>query len=250
MSGAVATEFAVAVVITPSAPAPVTADNIASMEESMSSPAPAAPVVTIHPVSVDAPTMRATFVVSAWRDLKRFMWLVMACLTLLSCYHTVRLKFFDAKDFYAYQGTMGPYEVLSDDSGHTDPGPALTAARPGQSFGWLVSFCLNEGVSVLGSFDLVRLAQPGFPEFVVAHRQGVVGPESRRCGPLFNTWKVPEGALPGAYEVRRRVIMRHDTWLTFSQAFPAVPLAVLPVPPPAPAAPPGPDRSSYKRIDL
>lgn len=240
-------EVAVVAFVVP-AVTPDAAPAVFTSEDAVSAPAPA-PAPDIAPAP-EVMTMRATFVVSAWRDLKRFMWLVMLGLTVLSCYHTVRLRFFDPKDFYAYQGTVGPYEVLVDDGGHTDPGPPLTVAHPGQQFGWMVSFCLNEGVSVVGSFDLVRLAQQGFPESIVAHKQGVVGPAAHRCGPLFNTWKVPEGALPGAYEVRRRVIMRHDTWLTFSQAFPAVPLAVLPAPPPAPAAPPVPDRSSYKRIGI
>lgn len=251
-----AAEAAVVVVVTPvpMPPEPVESPAMpAPAQPAAAAPAaPAAPPLDLPlpPLPPAADTMRETIVGTAWSDLRRAAWLLMLGVTVLSAYHTVRLRYFDPCDFYAYQGTEGPFEVLTDDQGHTDPGPALTVAHAGQAFGWIVNFCMNEGVSISYDFDLVRLAQAGFPEAVVAHKDGSLTPASRRCGPRLNVWSIPPGALPGEYEVRRRVVLRAGTWFPIIQSFTPVSLAVLPVPAPGPAATPAPDRSAYKRIDL
>lgn len=254
MSGALtAAEVAVAVIVSPVTGAHAPASTAGATSQARCAEELAAmPAQPESTPPVPAESMRAALVGSAWSDVKRATWLILFCITALSAYHTARLRYFDPRDYYAYQGTAGPYEVLTDDQGHTDPGPAITAARPGQAFGWLASLCLDENASMLVELDLVRLAQTGFPEAVVAHKESALTPVSKRCGVRFNVWSVPPGSLPGQYEVRRRVVIRPNTWFPIFGDFPPVAIAVLPTAPQAIIAPvkPSADNSAYKRIDL
>lgn len=165
-------------------------------------------------------------------DLKRFSWLFMFSLTALASFHITRMRFFEPRDYFAYQNTVGPFSYIEGKDGKAESGSPIVSIPPGGTFTWIVSFCLNSGISVKGNFQFVRLKQNGLSEIVVVNRDAHLTPESRRCGPLVNKQLVPEDALPGTYELRRVITMREGGWFPFTQEFEPVRIVVIVTPKP------------------
>lgn len=148
----------------------------------------------------------------ALRDIRRFSFAFMACVTLLSCYHMIRIKFGDPRDYFAHQHAEGPLAISMTAEGKLVAGGPITTTRPGEVFGWISPVCLGEGVSDMAYVSFVRLAQAGAPEAEISRRKAPYGPQDRRCGPALGTYTVPADTLPGAYELRRWLVLREGTW--------------------------------------
>lgn len=171
------------------------------------------PVIVIIPPVVSRTDRLMSFLPSL-PELRRFGWLLMASITGLACYHAARLKFYDTRDYYAYQGTVGPYEYVEVD-GVASLGRPVTTIQPGQRIAWKTDFCTGRNVSLAVDFELVRLAEAGTPEVVIDRRHSVVTPLAHRCGPAVNSWLILADSVPGVYEVRRTIVIREGVWIPF-----------------------------------
>ena len=170
------------------------------------------------------------------KSTKRFFFALMGVLTATSLTNSVRLKYFEAELYFSYQGTTGPYEVIEVE-GKKYPGALISSILPGQGYGWLIEYCLDQGVSVAVRSRLVRLAQGGMPEQIVDTRVTRWTPEDHRCGPIFGGWKIPDGARPGLYEVRRTLIFREGSMFELHRDLDAIHLSVTPITPLNPPVP-------------
>lgn len=191
------------------------------MSETSSPPEGA--IAAHEPTEVKA-TIRQDVVASAWQDLKKFSTLLFLCTTLLLGWHTIRLKFGDAREYYAYNGSSGPFSVLLDDKGQTIAGEASVLFHPGDKISWVATFCANEGVEFSGHLELIRHS---VSLDVVAARQDIhFRPDSHRCGPRLNIMKLPDDAVAGQYAIHRYVTFREGTWWPLTATFPDIPFTV------------------------
>lgn len=111
---------------------------------------------------------------------------------------TVRLVWFDPRDYYTYQGVAGPFEATLD-NGTPRAGRPISRVHPGQTFAWISTLCFGAGVSAHASVAL-RERKTGA---VVSQETFDITPLDKRCGPKLFTLEVPSDAPPGPYQVDR-----------------------------------------------
>ncbi len=134
---------------------------------------------------------------------------------------SVRLMWFDPRDYYTYQGVAGPFEAL-DENGTPGAGRPISRIHPGQSFAWISTLCFGAGVSAQSSVALRERTT----NVVVSQETFEITPLDRRCGPKLFTLEVPSDAPPGPYEVDRNDLITPPHGWPISNPLPPIDIEV------------------------
>ena len=146
--------------------------------------------------------------------------------TMLATYHYVQAAYGDIDDYYTLADTAGPFAV-TEAGGNLIRGDDTASFTAGQTVGWSSSFCAVPAHPFTGESVMVRLSQDGLPEQQVSARTTHFPGDKPRCGPQTYGLRVPEGAVPGLYEIRRRLTFREGSPWPLHASFPAVAFRVV-----------------------
>ena len=134
---------------------------------------------------------------------------------------SVRLIWFDPRDYYTYQGVAGPFEVV-EDNGTEHAGKPISTVRQGGRFAWVSTLCLGEGVSASASVELREVQS----KIVVSHQNFEITPPDKRCGPKMFVMQVPADAPPGLYEAERKDLFEPPNGWPASAVLPPIDIEV------------------------
>ncbi len=145
--------------------------------------------VTIKPMSFRALQVRAALLgLILGTSLFIFFWL--------------RWSYFDAEDFYLYQGTEGPFSVTEVD-GRLFPYQLISRAKPGEVIAWKTDICFKKDLSILGTSEFIRESD----HHVISIVQASIAPGERECGIRTQTRQIPIDAIPGHYTIKRTIVL-------------------------------------------
>ncbi len=136
---------------------------------------------------------------------------------------SVRLEWFDPRDYYTYQGTSGPFALVADAEGSAHAGQPISRVHAGSSFGWISRLCYASGVNVRASVEL-RDENTGA---VVNQRETVATPDDHRCGDKLAQMQVPADAAPGLYSAERTLVIQPSSGPPVSTTLPPIEIEVL-----------------------
>jgi hypothetical protein len=131
----------------------------------------------------------------------------------------VKTQTFDPRLMYTYGGTEGPFSVKPDG---TTAG-YISTIRPGQSIAWVTTICLEQGVSALGVTELTRLVDGR----VISLSEVTIKSDDKRCGERVITRAIPADATPGAYELRRHLILHGPSGPAVTETLPPIGIEVV-----------------------
>ena len=110
---------------------------------------------------------------------------------------------FDPRDMMTDGGAEGPFAVR----GGAVTAERITAAAPGEAFGWTSTLCLKPSATMLARVEFRTVAGR-----IIETRSRRWMEGQRACGPLPGVLRVPAGTSPGPYVLCRVALLRPDGW--------------------------------------
>ena len=112
-------------------------------------------------------------------------------------YELITHNFFDARRYYTYQSTEGPFAGIVT-NGELTAGNPVGTVKPGDWIAWRTTICFAAGVAVTADTTL-RARVDGRPVVV---RQTRI-PANARCGPQVKGLQLPMDTPDGDYVIER-----------------------------------------------
>jgi hypothetical protein len=131
-------------------------------------------------------------------------------------YATIEQKFFDAKQYYTYQSTEGPFEGIMAD-GDLRAGRPISAVKPGEWVAWRTTICFAAGVTVTA--DIALRALPDGRPSQMRHTRT---PTDARCGPEVKGLQIPFDVPEGNYAIERQLLIEPDGAPAVSAKVPSI----------------------------
>jgi hypothetical protein len=131
-------------------------------------------------------------------------------------YEVIRLNIFDAKQYYTYQSTEGPFEGIMT-NGELVAGHPKSTLNPGEWIAWRTTICFAAGVAVTA--DITLRALPNGKPMQMRHTKITA---DARCGPQVRGLQVPVDVPSGDYAIERRLLIEPDNAPAVSVRVPSI----------------------------
>jgi hypothetical protein len=122
--------------------------------------------------------------------------------------------------------TNGPFHASVDAAGVVQLGPAVTALRPGDQFGWTSRFCAPATTRLLIQARLVHLPT----HQALLYREHILPTDAQGCTTAAWQMALPTNAPPGAYQVQRFLLLTPANAAPRTHILPPITLDVLAAP--------------------
>ena len=108
----------------------------------------------------------------------------------------------------AYISSQGPFRALLGADGIVAIDTPIERARPGDRIAWIARLCFASDLTLRVESRLVQPAVDAAPEHAVAWSDQIGRHMAHECTDLITPIGIPDGALSGTYQFRRKIIVK------------------------------------------